>query len=54
MTLKEMREASGLSQAEFAKRYDIPLRTYQSWEGGERKPAQYIIKLIERIFKLEK
>jgi len=53
MTLKELRDLSGLSQADFAKRYGVPLRTYQSWETGERKPAEYIVKLIERVFKLE-
>lgn len=54
MTLKEMRESAGMTQEQFAQRYGIPLRTYQSWEGGERKPAPYIIQLIERLFHLEK
>lgn len=54
MTLRELREESGMSQAEFSKRYGIPLRTYQSWETGERKPAPYIVHMITRLVQLEK
>lgn len=49
MDVKGIRKLSGLSQTAFAKRYDIPLRTLQSWEGGEREPASYILKMLERI-----
>lgn len=51
MNMKEIREMSGLTQAAFAAKYEIPLRTLQSWEGGEREPAAYILKMLERIVK---
>lgn len=46
MIIKEMRELTGLTQKEFAKKFDIPLGTLRRWEYGESKPAPYIIKLI--------
>lgn len=49
MDMKEIREISGLTQAAFAAKYEIPLRTLQSWEGGKREPAAYILKMLERI-----
>ena len=48
---KELRAFTGLSQQKFADKYHIPLRTLQSWEGGERDPALYIIELLERAVK---
>ena len=49
MTIKEIREISGLSQAKFAKKYEIPQRTLESWEMGERIPPAYVLKMLERI-----
>ena len=47
MTIKQLRAASGLSQAKFAKLLDIPTRTIEDWEGKRHKPPDYVIKLIE-------
>lgn len=33
--LKELRKTKGISQKEFSKEHNIPLRTLQSWENGE-------------------
>ncbi len=41
-----------LTQSEFSRRFDIPLRTVQNWVAGVRVPPNYVIKLIE--FRLEK
>lgn len=41
-----LRALLGVSQAEMALAYNIPLRTYESWEIGERTPAHYILPLI--------
>ena len=46
MNIKEMREITGETQKEFAKRFDIPLGTLRRWEYGESTPAPYVIKLI--------
>ena len=48
MTVKEIRKITGLSQAAFAARYEIPTRTVEDWEAGARKPAPYLVKLLER------
>lgn len=46
MDIKEMRDMTGLTQKEFAAKFDIPIGTLRRWEYGESKPAPYIIKLI--------
>lgn len=51
MTFKEIRIMSGENQTSFSKKYDIPLRTVQSWEIGERKPPNYVLNLLERAVK---
>lgn len=47
MTIKELRELTGYSQSQFCMMLGIPVRTYCSWESGERKPAKYVLDLIE-------
>lgn len=54
MTAKEIREYSGLNKTNFCKKYEIPTRTWDSWESGERQPAPYILKLLERVVKEDK
>jgi putative transcriptional regulator len=38
--LKIIRRALGLTQEEFAERYQIPLGTLRDWEQGTKKPDQ--------------
>ncbi len=47
MNIREMRSSLGITQSEFAARYNIPFRTVQNWEEGVRKPPNYIINLLE-------
>lgn len=54
MTIKEIRTSMGLSQQQFSDYFGIPLRTVQGWECGRRKPPDYIPKLLERVWRLEK
>lgn len=45
------RQASGLSQAQFAEVLGISMRTLQKWEQGEREPsgaAQSLIRIAQR------
>ena len=49
MGIKEIRQLSCLSQGKFAKKYGIPVGTLQHWEIGERKPPEYVLKLLERV-----
>ncbi len=46
LEIRELRNKTGLSQREFAKRYGIPLSTLRKWEQGDAKPAPYIVSLI--------
>ena len=48
MDIKNLREKTGMSQGEFAKTYSIPVKTLQHWEAERRKPAPYLILLLER------
>lgn len=47
MTITEMRNYIGISRAEFSRRYNIPLRTLESWEAGVRTPPEYVLDLLE-------
>lgn len=51
MKIKELRELTNLTQKEFAKRYHIPKRTLENWEGGQRSPSETILYLLERAVK---
>ena len=47
LTITEMRNYIGVSRAEFSRRYNIPLRTLESWEAGVRTPPEYVLNLLE-------
>ena len=47
MNITEMRNYIGVSRAEFSRRYNIPLRTLESWEAGVRIPPEYVLALLE-------
>ena len=51
--LKELRKELGLSQAKFAEKFGIPLRTIQDWEYGKREVRSYIVNMMYRIIELE-
>lgn len=51
MTIKELREITGLSQKAFGEKYHIPKRSIENWEGGQRKPSETILYLLERAVK---
>ncbi len=45
--LTELRLASGMSQAVFARLLNVSTKTVQSWEQGHRKPSQAALRLIQ-------
>ena len=53
MTIFELRQKTGLSQSQFAKRFHLNVRTVQQWEQGVRKTPDYVIWLIARVIELE-
>lgn len=46
MTIKEARKKAGLSQARMSEILKIPKRTIENWETGERKPPEYVKRLV--------
>ena len=48
---RRVRRRLGLSQAEFARRIDVPLETIRQWEQGKRSPtgaAKTLLKVINK------
>lgn len=45
-TIKDMRRALGMTQAEFAAALGIPRRSVQNWETGVTIPPEYVVNLI--------
>jgi DNA-binding transcriptional regulator YiaG len=52
MSIKELRKLSGMTQKAFAEYFNIPHRTIQNWEGGQRQCPEYLLDLMQ--YKLEK
>lgn len=52
MTIKILRQASGMTQKEFAIYFGIPKRTIEDWETGKRSCSSYLLALME--YKLKK
>lgn len=53
MSIKELREASGMTQKSFSEFFGIPKRTIENWEGGKRECPEYLLDLIEYKLKNE-
>lgn len=51
MTIKEIRALTGLSQAAFSAKYNIPKRSIENWECERRIPPAYVVELLERVVK---
>lgn len=52
MEVKEIRKQTGMSQSEFAKRFNIPVGTLAHWEQGVRTPPDYVIGMIKEILNI--
>lgn len=56
MTVKDLRNASGMTQKEFGEYFGIPKRTIENWEteslSSGRKCPPYLLDLMQ--YKLEK
>ncbi|MBR1508434.1 MAG: helix-turn-helix domain-containing protein [Eubacterium sp.] len=58
MTIKEIRNLTGLSQAKFCDYYGIPLSTLAKWESGTNAARHsecpvYLLKLLERAVRID-
>lgn len=47
--LKRIRESTGLSQRQFARKYKIPWRSISNWERGVNEPSDYFIVLLAYV-----
>lgn len=54
MDFKELREKSGMTFKAFSDYFNIPMRTLQGWEYGERKCPPYVLDLMEYKLRGEK
>ena len=52
--IRDIRKYTQLSQRDFAKYFEIPVRTLQDWEQGKRTPPRYLITMMLRILRAEK
>ena len=61
MTIKNIRNQTKLSQKDFSKKYNIPLKTLQNWESYEnnptgsqsRKPTEWTVNLLKRVVDID-
>lgn len=54
MTIKELRTACGMTRQAFSDYFNIPKRTIEDRKTGRRKPADYLLDLIEYKLRKEK
>lgn len=47
LELIELRNSTGMNRKQFADYFDIPYRTVQDWELGNRKMPEYLFRLME-------
>ena len=52
--LIELRLGTGMTRKEFCEFSDIPYRTMQDWELGNRKMPDYLLRLMEYKIRIEK
>jgi putative transcriptional regulator len=51
---RKIRAMSGLTQAAFSEKYNIPKRTIENWESlsdNKRNAPDYVLDLLERVVK---
>ena len=49
ITIKEIRQYTGLTQAAFAESFFIPKRSIENWEGGTRDCPPYVRLMLAQI-----
>ncbi|MBQ7775765.1 MAG: helix-turn-helix domain-containing protein [Lachnospiraceae bacterium] len=50
----ELRESTGMTRKEFCEYFEIPYRTVQDWELGNRKMPDYLLRLMRYKIEMEK
>ena len=52
--IKKLRESTGMNRKEFCEYFEIPYRTLQDWELGNRKMPDYLLRLMAYKIETEK
>ena len=52
--LIELRTSTGMTRRELCEYFEIPYRTLQDWELGNRKMPDYLLRLMAYKAKMEK
>ncbi len=52
--LVDLRKSTGMNRREFAEYFEIPYRTVQEWELGNRKMPEYLLRLMKYKICIEK
>ncbi len=45
--LVDLRKSTGMNRREFAEYFEIPYRTVQEWELGNRRMPEYLLRLMK-------
>lgn len=48
-SIKDLRSSTGLTQKDFAAKYQIPLSTLRKWEQGESSPPPYVLSFLAHM-----
>ena len=48
VSIRELRDKTGLTQKAFSELYGIPVSTLRKWEQGESSPPDYVIRLLAK------
>lgn len=51
--LIELRKSTGMTRREFCEYFEIPYRTMQDWELGNRKMPDYLLRLMTYKINIE-
>lgn len=51
--IEEIRKSTGLSRAAFSRKYNIPVRTLEGWEYGNRQPPEWLPGILEKAIKYD-
>jgi len=53
LTVKELRQITGLSQAKFAKLYHLSTQQVQTWEQGRRNIPECYLYILNRLVRID-
>ena len=53
LSIKELRELTGLSQSKFAKKYHLSVNTLRNWEQGTRPTPEWYLWLLNSHMRYE-